>query len=201
MPELATNTLFHEQLPLWILDFIVRSGRAVVYPVYEGTLGRPRLGSGATGEIAGRDLMLRRAKDMRRAIDYALTRGDVDSTRLAYVGASWGGRIGGLAVAVESRFKAAVLYVAGLSMGAYRPETDPVNFLPRIHVPVLMLNGKYDSVFPYELSQKPFFRLLGSPAADKKQIVYEGGHFLPRPNLMAETLAWFDRYLGPVARK
>ena len=189
-----------KQLPLWILDFIVRSGRAVVYPVYEGTLGRPRLGSGATGEIAGRDLMLRRAKDMRRAIDYALTRGDVDSTRLAYVGASWGGRIGGLAVAVEPRFKAAVLYVAGLSVGSYRPETDPVNFLPRIHVPVLMLSGKYDSVFPYELSQKPFFRLLGTPAADKKQIVFEGGHFLPRPNLVAETLAWFDHYLGPVAR-
>ena len=68
-----------------------------------------------------------------------------------------------------------MLYVAGLGMNQDRPEEDPVNFLPRIHVPVLMLSGKYDSVFPYESSQLPFFRLLGTPASAKKQIVFEGG--------------------------
>ena len=109
--------------------------------------------------------------------------------------------MGAVAIAVEPRFKAAVLHVAGLSMDALRPEVDAVNFLPRIHVPVLMVSGKYDSVFPYEQSQLPFFRLLGSPAADKKHIVYEGGHFLPRPKMVSETLAWLDNYLGPVARR
>jgi len=107
--------------------------------------------------------------------------------------------LGGTVVAVEPRIRTAILYVAGLGMGNYRPEVDAVNFLPRIRVPVLMLSGKYDSVFPYELSQKPFFRLLGTPAADKKQIVYEGGHFLPRPNMVSETLSWLDHYLGRVA--
>ena len=189
-------------LPIWIVDYIVRSGRAVIYPVYAGILGRAtgRDAAEPSGAVAERDLLLRRAKEMRRAIDYAVSRGDVDSTRLAYVGASWGGRIGGIAVAVEPRFKTAILYVAGLAMSQIRPEVDPVNFLPRIHVPVLMLSGKYDSVFPYELSQKPFFRLLGSLPGDKKQIVYEGGHFLPRPDLVTESLAWLDRYLGPVNR-
>jgi serine/threonine protein kinase len=52
-----------------------------------------------------------------------------------------------------------------------------------------------------DLSQKPFFRLLGSPAADKKRIVYEGGHFLPRPDMVSESLSWLDHYLGPVARR
>ena len=52
-----------------------------------------------------------------------------------------------------------------------------------------------------ELSQKPFFRLLGSPAADKKRIVYEGGHFLPRPDMVSESLSWLDHYLGSVARQ
>jgi len=190
-----------KQLPTWILDFIVRSGRAAVYPVYSGVLGRGLgPGSGASGAVARRDLTLQRAKEMRRAIDYAVTRPDVDSTRLAYVGASWGGRLGGVAVAIEPRFKAAILYVAGLGMSPIRPEVDPVNFLPRIRVPVLMLSGKYDSVFPYELSQKPFYRLLGTPEADKKLISYEGGHFLPRPELVSESLAWLDRYLGVVAR-
>jgi predicted esterase len=186
------------QLPVWILDFVVRGGRAAIYPVYEGTLGRKMVGG--EGQIESRDRSVRRTNDMRRAIDYALSRGDIDSTRLAYLGASWGGRMGGVAVAVEPRFKAAVLYVAGLGAEAYRPEVDPVNFLPRIRIPVLMLSGKYDSVFPYEVSQKPFFELLGTPPADKKRIVFEGGHFLPRPQMVEETLRWFDHYLGTVTR-
>ena len=64
-----------------------------------------------------------------------------------------------------------------------------------------MLSGKYDSVFPFELSQKPFFRLLGTPPAMKRHVVYEGGHFLPRPMMMRESIAWLDQYLGPVQRR
>ena len=45
---------------------------------------------------------------------------------------------------------------------------------------------------PYELSQKSFFRLLGSLAADERHIVYDGGHFLPRTDLVAESMKWFD---------
>ena len=84
------------------------------------------------------------------------------------------------------------------SVGRLRPEEDPVNFLPRIRIPVLVLSGRYDSSFPYQESQKPFMRLLGSPA--KKQIMFDGGHFLPRPMMIEETLKWFDQYLGPVQR-
>ena len=186
------------ELPTWIVDFIVRSGRVVVYPVYEGILGRKR--QGGDGLIAQRDLDIRRVREMRRAIDYAVTRPDVDSTRIAYVGASWGGRMGGLAIALEPRFRAAVLYVAGLGSSPVRPEEDPVNFLPRITIPVLMLSGKYDSLFPVESSQLPFYNLLGTPAADKKRIVFEGGHFLPRPGLVSESLTWLDHYFGPVTR-
>jgi hypothetical protein len=187
-----------KQLPTAALDFIVRNGRMVIYPVYEGSLGRALL-SNDQGLIARRDLTIRRVKEMRRAIDYAVTRADVDSSRLAYIGLSWGGREGGTAVATEPRFKTAVLYVAGIGADSIRPEVDPVNFLPRIRIPVLMLSGKYDSVFPMESSQLPFFNLLGTPAADKKRVVYEGGHFLPRPEQVSETLKWLDHYFGPVA--
>ena len=103
-------------------------------------------------------------------------------------------------MAIEPRFKTGILNVAGLRMVEVRPEEDAVNFLPRVRIPVLMLSGKYDSVFPYELSQKPFYRLLGSAPADKRHVVFEGGHFLPRTKLVEESLTWLDKYLGPVAR-
>ena len=82
-----------------------------------------------------------------------------------------------------------------------RPEEDPVNFLPRIRIPVLMLSGRYDSTFPYESSQLPFLRLLGSAAGTKKQVIFEGGHFLPRPSLVAESTKWLDEQFGPVRRR
>lgn len=75
---------------------------------------------------------------------------------------------------------------------------DAFNHLPRVTQPVLMLNGRYDHYFPVESSQMPFFRNLGTPAADKRQVIAEGGHFVPRNQIIAETLEWLDRYLGPV---
>jgi pimeloyl-ACP methyl ester carboxylesterase len=78
------------------------------------------------------------------------------------------------------------------------PEVDPINFLPRVYQPVLMLNGKYDAYFPVETSQKPMFNLLGTPENDKNLIIYDAGHLVPRTDLIKETLAWYDKYLGPV---
>ncbi len=78
------------------------------------------------------------------------------------------------------------------------PEVDPFNFVSRVKIPVIMLNGRYDHYFPVETAQKPMFMLLGTPNKDKKWIVYDGGHFVPRDQLIKETLAWLDRYLGPV---
>ena len=183
-------------------DFFVRSGRAVLYPIFEHTYGR---GSAVRGDvqvptIAHRDQMLRWATEMRRSIDYVATRADIDTTRLAYAGVSWGARLGGVMLAVEPRFRTAVLTVAGLGMYEVRPEEDPVNFLPRVRIPVLMPSGRFDSTFPVELSQRPFFRLLGSPAGTKKHLLFDGGHFLPRPLWVQESLGWLDQYLGPVAR-
>jgi pimeloyl-ACP methyl ester carboxylesterase len=98
--------------------------------------------------------------------------------------------------AIEPRIKAAILYVAGLEKERGKPEVEPINFLPRIKIPVLMLNGKYDHFFPIESSQKPFYQLLGTPAEHKRYVVYEGGHNVPRERLIAESLDWLDKYLG-----
>jgi len=95
---------------------------------------------------------------------------------------------------VEPRIKASVLYVAGLDFERARPEVDPVNFLPRVKVPSLMLNGKYDFFFPVETSQRPMFRLLGTPPDQKRYVLEQGSHFVARTRLIQEVLAWLDKY-------
>lgn len=61
-----------------------------------------------------------------------------------------------------------------------------------------MLNGRYDFYFPVETSQRPYFERLGTPPADKAWMVYDGSHSVPGTQLAKESLAWLDRYLGPV---
>lgn len=39
---------------------------------------------------------------------------------------------------------------------------------------------------------------LAALAADRRHLVCEGGHDVPRTELIKETLARFDKYLGPV---
>ncbi len=123
---------------------------------------------------------------------------DLDSTRIAYFGFSWGGVYGGIVPAVEPRIRTVALMVAGLEMQRSLPEVDPINFLPHITQPVLMLNGQYDYYFPVETSQRHFFRFLGTAADRKRYVVHESGHTVPRTRLITETLAWYDRYLGPI---
>jgi pimeloyl-ACP methyl ester carboxylesterase len=80
------------------------------------------------------------------------------------------------------------------------PETEMLNFAPRIRVPTLMVNGRSDYAYPYETSQLPLFRLLGPPADRKAHATFEGGHLPFRFNDVIRTvLDWFDKYLGPVA--
>jgi hypothetical protein len=63
-----------------------------------------------------------------------------------------------------------------------------------------MLNGRYDSIFDLELSIRPMFDLLGTPAGYKNLVIYDTDHIPPRNEFVKETLAWLDKYLGPVKR-
>jgi dienelactone hydrolase len=188
---------FDRTLPL---DAILRSGRAVLYPVYKSTFER---GDGLESDSANmssswRDHVIMWVKDASRAIDYAATRPELDQTKLAYFGFSWGGAMGAFIPAVDHRIKVCVLAAGGLNFQNSRAEVDAINFLPRVKQPVLTLNGRYDFVYPLQSSQEPFFRRLGSVKGQKKQLVYETGHFIPMNELTKEMLNWLDQYLGPV---
>jgi dienelactone hydrolase len=178
--------------------FIVRSGRAVLFPGYKGTYSR-RLPPGG-GPNESRDVTIMWSKDLGRSIDFLRSRPDIDGERIGYYGLSMGAVEGPVVAAVEPRIRTLVLVGGGLSSEDEPPEVDPFNFAPRVTVPVLMVNGSHDFLFPLDASQEPLFRLLASPAGAKRHAVYEGGHVPPRlQDIARETLDWLDRYLGPVA--
>ena len=149
------------------------------------------------GPHASRDRLILESKDFRRSIDYLVSRPDIDPGRLGVLGYSRGASLLPVLAANEPRLKAAALISVGLSVRRPLPESDPLNFLPRFHVPTLMANGQSDFNFPLETSQRPMLRLLGVPDTDKRLFLWDGGHGDAGrnfPPIIKEVLDWFDRY-------
>ena len=184
------------------IDFIVKSGRTVAFPIYRGTFERRlenRRARPAFGTTEYRDNAIYTVKDLRRTVDYLETRADVKRDAIGFFGYSWGGVNGPVAIAQEPRIRAAVIQIGLLPQMSATPEVDPINALPRVRVPILMFSGEFDPMVPVENAQR-YFDLIGTPAAKKRHIIAVGGHFIPRDLLIRETLAWLDSYLGPVSR-
>ncbi len=180
-----------------MLDFIVKSGRAVIFPIYKGTYER-RLRN--RGSNAYRDMVIQWPKDLGRSLDYLEERPDIDSERLAYYGLSFGASLGLILTALEDRFRASVLVAGGLDSSRPPREVEKFHFLPRIHTPTLMLAGRIDFIYPVETSLEPMNRLLGTPEKDKKLVLFDSGHIVPRLPMIKEILDWLDQYLGSVQR-
>jgi dipeptidyl aminopeptidase/acylaminoacyl peptidase len=180
------------------VEFVIRSGRAVIYPIYNDTYER-HLEPRPTAPNLRRDLVIQWSKEVGRTVDYLETRPDVDRTKIAYYGMSLGAIDGVPIVAMESRFKTAIFAAGGFRLTHAPPEVEPINFAPRIHIPVLLIAGRYDFAHPYEAAQVPMFRMLGTPEQDKKHVSFEGGHIpVAIQPVVKEILDWLDKYLGPV---
>ena len=89
---------------------------------------------------------------------------------------------------MEDRLKALVLISPGFYLQKRLPEVDQLNFAPRVKAPVLMLNGRFDFIFPTGSSQEPMFRLLGTPQEHKRRVLYDTGHDIPRNEMIKESL-------------
>lgn len=179
-------------------NFLPRTGRAVLFPVYKGTFER-RSTEGGEGPNAFRDAMIYYSKDLSRSVDYLESRSDIQGGNLAYFGLSTGGFFAPILLANEPRFKAAILAAGGFFRNSVPPEVDPINFAPRAHMPVLLLNGRYDFFDPLEL-QQALLHFMGANPADKRHVLSESGHVPPIQDLMREVLSWLDKYQGPVQK-
>ena len=180
------------------MTFLMLNGRAVMYPIYKGTYERGA-GTVPPTKSAERDTIVQWSKDLSRAIDYLETRADIDVNRLAFYGVSMGGFWGPILTQVDRRFKASILLAAGLSPQIPSPEVDAVHYLPRNHVPMLLIAGHDDYIVPVETNQKPLMRLLGTAPQDKRHVILDSGHTPSNfQDVIKEVLPWLDRYLGPV---
>jgi tRNA A-37 threonylcarbamoyl transferase component Bud32/pimeloyl-ACP methyl ester carboxylesterase len=185
-------------LDMRFLDFVIRSGRALLHPIYKDTYER-HVTARTSGPAFFRDLRIQWSKELGRSLDFVETRPELDAKAIAFYGLSLGAIDGIIFVALEPRIRTAVLAAGGLRFLRVPPEVEPLNFAPRIRIPVLLVAGRYDFGHPYETTQVPLFRALGTPEKDKRHVVFDGGHIPPKIQpLVKEILDWLDRTLGPV---
>ncbi len=181
-------------------DYVVQSGRAVLYPVYKGTYERQtNLTIPDTPTVT--EEFTEHFKDLGRSMDYLATRSDIDNDKLAYLGVSMGSAEGVIYTALlQEKLKTVIFLDGGYFL--YHPPigADQADFAPRLKKPVLMVNGRYDYVFSLDRAQIPLFQMLGTPAADKSHIVLDTPHDVTgrRPELIQTVLDWLDKYLGRV---
>jgi eukaryotic-like serine/threonine-protein kinase len=187
---------------LAFMDFLIRDGRVLVYPVYQNMYERAEPAETMTMERR-RQRIIHWSQDVGRTIDYLETRPEIDHETIGFFGLSLGAVYGPVFGAVEERLGPQI-YMGGGLMPVQRhwpPEMFPLNFAPRVRAPVLKVGGESDFHFgPPEVTRRPVFDLLGTPDEHKRFAMLEGAHIPDWTQVIRETLDWLDRYQGPVIR-
>lgn len=181
-----------------VFEPVLRSGRAVVWPVWYGTYSRyDNLYevSNVNDYLAVMQKRLRAwLRETAAVLEYLDTTGQF-SDKVSWLGLSYGAMAPmSMVYHFPSRFGAAIL----LSGGDLISEPWKVTLYRRLQVPVLMLNGRYDPIVTKGQAQR-FYDSLGTRTEDKRLVLYETGHWpLPRNDTAREISDWLERYLGPV---
>lgn len=153
--------------------------------------------------------------DLRRGVDLLRSRPDVDPDRIAYLGYSYGGAMGGLLAGVEHRIAAFVLMVgdgglvehssgpddAGLlsSLEPRRREEwldamnpiEPLTWIKRARAPLLFLSGRHDQLVPPRDAAR-----YERAAPEPKQIRwYDSDHALP-PRAWCDAAHFLGTHIG-----
>jgi formylglycine-generating enzyme required for sulfatase activity/cephalosporin-C deacetylase-like acetyl esterase len=190
-------------------ESLIRGGRAILLPIWKGAYERQDgFHPFETDRAAYRAHVMQWASEVRQSVDYLQSRKDIDPNGIGYQGISFGAIWGPVFLALEPRLRTGVLLLGGLLVrpagtDLLPPELEAFNYAPRVQVPVLMLNGRHDPVFPYETSQVLLFRMLGAPPERKRHQTYPGGHssFGWRDEMDREQLEWLDRHFGAVKKR
>ena len=180
------------------LDFIIKSGRALVWPAFKGSLNRivdKAVAQPSTEDQMRqfREMMVNWRVDTSRTLDYLEERQEFNNSDFHYLGMSYGAVYTPIVLVFEDRYKSAIFLSGGFSPYA-PPHSDGLFFLDRVKTPVLMLNGEQDFLIPTE-SQEIMFNGLGASNENKKYVLFKAGHWpLPRNQMINESLDWLDSY-------
>ena len=181
----------------------------------------------ARPENAGRDALLLTEQDreeqiqlivdLRRAVDLLLSRPEVDPQRMAYIGVSYGGAMGGLLAGVENRLKAYMLLVGdgGLVTHLTGPEDrrggiygladsrreawleamwpiEPIHYVGRAAPAALLFqNGTVDTLVP----PADGLRYQQAGSEPKTMLWYKSGHGL-LSQATDDEVGWLDDHIG-----
>lgn len=199
----TANAWFARQFPggesVELVTRLVGTGRMVCWPIQKGTYERgiDELTIPLPQTVQVRDMFVAAAKDIARTLDYLHTRSDVNTDRIVYLGYSAGVFNAVLVSAMYPGLRAAIMIDGGYPPHGPSPERDvfhPVHFTRHVKIPVLMINGLYDTNFPYQSSQLPFFEDLGTKV--KKHVRLENGHGKSAETIVRETEKWFRATLA-----
>jgi dienelactone hydrolase len=201
---------------------LARARRPAVSLLIDGPQERPvgwrRSFNALSDNDNDRDIHIQAIIDIRRGIDMLAQRGEVDASRIAYVGHGYGANWGAILSSVEPRLRAFVL-VAGFpslaelmdsddpdmanmrfSMGAERfaryrasiSAVDPIRFTNSwAGAPILFQFGRFDQFVPRAAAE----RLVNSISHPQKVIFYNAGHSVNAPQAMADRSDFLARYV------
>ncbi|MGI0486731.1 alpha/beta hydrolase [Pantanalinema rosaneae CENA516] len=174
-----------------------------------GYSGRP--GSPLTFTERDREYQIQIIQDLQRGVDLLLDRPEVDPQRLAFVGYSYGGSMGGLLAGIERRIKAYGLMVASSGSIAFctvgqrrhcnlndipparrqpwlkaMQPIEPIRYIGHAApATLLFLNGRHDQVIEYADASA-----FQQAASQPKQVKwYDAGHGLP-PEAIRDLYVW-----------
>jgi cephalosporin-C deacetylase-like acetyl esterase len=159
--------------------------------------------------------------DLRRAVDLLAARPDVDPDRIAYLGVSYGGAMGGLLAGIEDRLQAYVLIVGdgGLVTHVTDPDDrtmspeefndffedhmrwvdhmwaiEPIHFVNHASpVPLLFQNAVRDQYVNVEDAIR-----YQDVASEPKQVIWYDSEHWPLPDeVVSDNAKWFQEFIGP----
>jgi dienelactone hydrolase len=204
---------------LYTGERFARAGAVVI--AIDAPHARPEHQQRVSGAIALTELdrqeQIQLVVDLRRAVDLLLARPDVDPLRLAYVGFSYGGAMGGLFAGIEDRLQAYVLVVGDGGLVTHTTGLDdvggglyalpqekreawwdamwpiePVHFVAHAAPAALLFqSGRQDRAVP--LPDAVRYQLAGSEPKDI--LWYDAGHGLGT-EAEHDRAHWLEQHIG-----
>ena len=158
--------------------------------------------------------------DLRRAIDLLVARPDVDPERIAYLGVSYGGAMGGLLAGIDHRLQACVLIVG--DGGFVTHETNPENRTMPMNEFFKEYKAWIDDMWPIEpihyvnhasptpllfqnavrdqyVNVEDAIRYQDVASEPKHVIWYESEHWPLPDEVFMDNAKWLQQFIGPGA--